>query len=306
MFPAFLPTTVTGLVEPESIALAQQLQQAEIVTPLSDRPILTTFVQQGADPPNTDYSPLLLLHGFDSSVMEFRRLLPRLAARRETWAVDLLGFGFTERGDGLTFSAQDIKLHLYHTWKTLIQRPVVLVGASMGGAVALDFALSYPDAVTSLVLLDSAGAAQGPNMGRFLLPPLGFLATEFLRNPRVRQGISRSAYCDPTFASTDAACCAALHLQCEGWSRAMIAFTRNGGYNTLTWEKIAQIQQPTLILWGRQDRILGTADATRFERTIPHSKLVWLEQCGHVPHLEQAAIATRHMLDFLDQVSASQ
>lgn len=84
----------------------------------------------------------------------------------------------------------------------------------------------------------------------------------------------------------------------------MIAFTRSGGYNVLTWEHIAQVQQPTLILWGREDRILGTADATRFEQTISHSKLVWLDRCGHVPHLEQPAIAAHHILEFLDQASS--
>ncbi|MGJ3249132.1 MAG: alpha/beta fold hydrolase [Elainellaceae cyanobacterium] len=293
MFPKFLPSTAQQLTEAASIALAQQIQQEAIATPLSDQPILTCYTRQGAGE-----RAILLLHGFDSSLMEFRRLMPLLAAHHQTWAVDLLGFGFTERQAGLAFSATEIKRHLFHTWKTLINKPVVLIGASMGGAVAIDFALSHPDAVETLILLDSAGPANGPNMGRFLVPPLGFLATEFLKNPRVRQEISKAAYFDKTFATADAACCAALHLMSPDWSRAMIAFTKCGGYNLLSQEAIAHIQQPTLILWGQNDKILGTADATKFEAAIPHSKLIWLENCGHVPHLEKPHDVAHHILNF--------
>lgn len=294
MFPAFLPSTVHRLTEATSIALAQQMQQRAIATPLTNEPILTTYVTRG-----TGHPPLLLLHGFDSSVLEFRRLLPLLSERYETWAIDLLGFGLTQRPPGLRFSAEDLRIHLYHSWKALIGTPVVLIGASMGGAAAIDFTLAYPDVVQKLVLLDSAGAAKGPNVGRLLVPPLGFLATEFLRNPRVRQGISEAAYLDKSLASEDAACCASLHLASEGWSRAMIDFTRSGGYNVLSWTQIGQIQPPTLILWGANDQILGTRDATIFEQTIPNSTLIWMPDCGHVPHLEKPQETAEHILRFL-------
>jgi pimeloyl-ACP methyl ester carboxylesterase len=294
VFPAFLPPIVNTLTEETSIALAQQIQQRAIAIPLLDSPIQTTYVHQG-----TQHPPILLIHGFDSSVMEYRRLMPLLAPHYETWAIDLLTFGFTDRPVGLQFSAAEIKQHLYHSWQTLINSPVVLVGASMGGAAAIDFALTYPDAVEKLILLDSAGGAKGPNMGNFLVPPLGFLAAEFLRNPRVRRSISRSAYFDKRFATEDAACCAALHLEHPLWNPSMVAFTRSGGYNTLRWEQIAQVQQPTLVLWGRNDQIIGTKDAPVFERTIPGCKLVWIENCGHVPHLEKPQEPADHILRYL-------
>jgi len=71
----------------------------------------------------------LLLHGFDSSVLEVVGCYHYLAAENETWAVDLLGFGFTDRITGIHFSPNAIKIHLYYFWKTLKQ-PVILVGAS--------------------------------------------------------------------------------------------------------------------------------------------------------------------------------
>ncbi len=286
----FLPSEITQLTESTSIALAQSIERIPIMTPLSEQPVATTYVRQGSGG-----TPILLLHGFDSSVLEFRRLLPLLAAQNETWAVDLLGFGFTERLAGIAFSPAAIKTHLYYFWKTLINEPVILVGASMGGAAAIDFTLAYPDCVKKLVLLDSAGYSAGPTIGRFLFPPLDYLAVEFLRRPGVRERISKTAYYDKNLATLDAQLCAALHLKLSGWHQALKAFTKSGGYGSFT-EKLSQISLPTLILWGECDRILGTGDAYKFKEAIAHSQLIWIKNCGHVPHLEQPQITAGHIL----------
>lgn len=292
MFPSFLPQSVQQLTESTSIALAQNLKYEAISTPLREQPIQTAYIRQGKGG-----TPILLIHGFDSSIFEYRRLLPLLATEHQTWGVDILGFGFTERGAEFQCNRSEIMTHLYSFWETLINQPVILVGASMGGAVALDFALWYPAAVKSIVLLDSAGMKPGPVMGKFLLPPFDYLATEFLRNPKVRQAISESAYFDKTFASLDAQLCAALHLEAIGWNQALIRFSKTGGYGKFGKE-LNDIQQPTLILWGDNDKILGTADAYKFEKAIPHSQLIWIKNSGHVPHLEQPQITAQHILDF--------
>lgn len=283
MFPECLPNAVQNLTESISIELAQSIRQVAVRTDFSDRPIPTTYVQQGEGHP-----PLLLLHGFDSSLLEFRRFIPHLATFRETWAVDLLGFGFTDRTCTSAITPTAIKHHLYAFWQQQINQPVVLIGASMGGAAALDIALTYPHMVSQLVLLDSAGFAAGPAMGRFMVPPLDRWATAFLKNPGVRRRISLQAYHDPALVTPDAEICASMHLNCPSWSEALIAFTKSGGYNFLR-NAIATIDIPTLIIWGRQDKILGIKDAAQFESQIARSQLVWIDQCGHVPHLEKAA-----------------
>lgn len=294
---SFLPSDIAQLTESTSIALAQSIEQIPITTPLSQQPIATTYVRQGSGG-----TPILLLHGFDSSVFEFRRLLPLLAAENETWIVDLLGFGFTERLAGIPFSPTAIKTHLYYFWKTLISEPVILVGASMGGAAAIDFTLSYPESVKKLVLLDSAGYTAPPSIGKFMFPSVGYLATSFLSNPKIRQKISINAYHDRSFASLDAQLCAALHLKSQGWHQALIAFTKSGGYSSFG-EKLSEIKQPTLILWGESDRILGTGDAYKFKEAIAQSQLIWLKDCGHVPHLEQPQMTAKHILEFRDDGS---
>lgn len=306
MFPDFLPTAAQNLTESTSIALAQQIKLEQIATtfepqtqsqPAQSQPVRTSYVQQGSNQEDGQ-KPILLLHGFDSSLLEFRRLMPLLAAtNQETWAVDLLGFGFSDRSAHLPYGSQAIKTHLYSFWKSQIDKPVILVGASMGGAAAIDFALTYPEIVNKLILIDSAGLTSPPQIGKLMFPPLDKWATEFLRNPKVRQNISKNAYYDKSFASEDAQTCAALHLKCKNWDRALIAFTKSGGYGSFT-KQLKNLAQPTLILWGKQDKILGTKDAPKFARLIENNKLVWIDNCGHVPHLEQSKAIAEEMLNF--------
>ncbi|WP_138501120.1 alpha/beta fold hydrolase [Nostoc sp. PA-18-2419] len=293
MFPNFLPTAVGQLTEPASIALARSIQTTAITTPLTNQPITTTYTQQGSGG-----TPILLIHGFDSSVLEFRRLLPLLAENNQTWAVDLLGFGFTDRLSGIAYSPTAIKTHLYYFWKSLINQPVILVGASMGGATAIDLALTYPEVVKKLVLIDSAGLAGGSPLSKLMFPPLDYLATQFLSNMKVRDRVSRIGYKNQSLASLDALYCGALHLQMPSWHQALIAFTKSGGYSAFKLKTLSQIVQQTLILWGDSDKILGTKDAIRFKTAIPKSTLVWIQDCGHLPHLEQPQITAEHILKF--------
>ncbi|MBS0015602.1 MAG: alpha/beta hydrolase [Arthrospira sp. SH-MAG29] len=296
MFPEYLPPLAEPLTELTSISLAQAIIAQPVTLPAVPQPILTTYVRQGNRQPPP---PILLLHGFDSSVLEFRRLLPLLANTTETWAVDLFGFGFTQRSPYLTVNPPHILAHLYAFWQSTINQPVILVGASMGGATAIDFTLNHPHAVQSLVLIDSAGINKGPIAGKFLFPPFDYLATEFLRQPKVRQSISENAYFDKSLASRDAQLCAAWHLQSPLWNRGLIEFTKSGGYGAFG-DRLNTIQQPTLILWGKNDKILGTKDAHKFRTAIPNSQLIWIDKCGHVPHLEQPQITAHQILEFVN------
>lgn len=293
MFPDFLPPSVCQLTEPNSIAFAQQIRRVEIVTPLLDRAIATSYIHQGEGD-----IPVILLHGFDSSILEFRRLVPLLAAKCEAWAIDLLGFGFTERLLGCPFSRASIDAHLYATWQQLIDRPIILVGVSMGGAAAIEFTLAHPEVVHKLILIDSAGYTQPPAMGKLLIQPLGYLATKFLANPNVRKKVNETAYNDRSFVTDDAQLCAALHLEQPRWSEALIEFTRSGGYGFVI-DRLVTIDQETLILWGDRDQILGTAPAQLFAKNLRNARLKWIKNCGHIPHLEQPQITATAILDFI-------
>lgn len=269
-----------NLTETTSLELIAKIQTESIPTPLASQPIPTAYIKEGQG------TPILLLHGFDSSLLEFRRLIPLLSSDYQTIAVDLLGFGFTERLPGIAYCPQSIKTHLYYFWQTKIKQPVILVGTSMGGAAALDFTLSHPEAVSNLVLIDSAGLTASPMVSKFMFSPLDTMAANFLSSPRVRENISRTAYFDKTLVTEDSLTCATLHLKKPRWSEALIGFTKSGGYGNFA-AQLPKIPQPTLILWGENDKILGTKDAKRFRESLKNSQLFWIPQCGHVPHLEK-------------------
>ncbi|MGD1864951.1 MAG: alpha/beta fold hydrolase [Phormidesmis sp.] len=301
-----LPVEAKGLTEETSIAIAQQIQWTKVELPTGT--VKTSYVVQGEEHSND--TQLQLLHGFDSSLFEFRRLVPELVAQgegRRVYAVDLAGFGFCDRTSPVfktkkptdTVNPDLVRQHLVAFCQQVIGEPVVLVGASMGGGVAIDLTVSHPELVQKLVLLDAVGFAPAPVIGRFMFSPLDKWATNFLRNPGVRRKISENAYFDKSFVTPDAELCAALHLLMPSWQEALIAFTKSRGYGGLA-EKIAQVEVPTLVLWGRQDKILSVKDAARFEKTLSDGKLVWIEDCGHVPHLENAQPTAKHITDFIN------
>ena len=212
--------------------------------------------------------------------------MPLLATQNETWAVDLLGFGFTQRQKEINYSPTTIKIHLYNFWKTLINRPIILVGASMGGATAIDFTLTYPQVVKSLVLINSLGYTNSPAFSKYLFPPFDFLAVEYLR----QRHILALKLCSvlPNFEPKIflAIQCAMLHQEMPLWHDAMISYVKTGGYSDLA-NRIAQVNKPTLILWGEADDILPLEDAEKFQQSIANSQLIKLKNCGHAPQIEQ-------------------
>ncbi|MGV0029293.1 alpha/beta fold hydrolase [Phormidesmis priestleyi] len=292
MVAQFLPDSVKLLTEKASIQLIQSVKRCPIATSLAPDPINTTYSHQG-----TTRTPILLLHGFDSSLIEFRYLLPLLAAQNETWAVDLLGFGFTDRPLNVSFSPLAIKIHLYHFWQTLIKRPVILVGASMGGAAAIDFALTYPDKVEKLILIDSVGYTGAPDFVKFLFPPFDYWAVEYLRQRKLK-ALELSIATHANASLIDLIRCSVLQTEMQGWHESMIKFTKSGGYNFLA-DRIQQVKHSTLVLWGEFDDMLGTSDAERFHRDIVDSQLIWIRDCKHVPQIEQPQITAQHILRFV-------
>ncbi|MEW5305287.1 MAG: hypothetical protein WDW36_007839 [Sanguina aurantia] len=258
----------------------------------------------------SDAPAFVLLHSFDSSCLEFRRLVPLLSTQLPTYAVDLVGWGFSD----VSIFADDPSILIQPAAKRnhlaafiqqqLGDRPLILVGASVGGAVAIDFTLAFPKAVTGLVLIDAQGFIDGlgmmPKMPRFLAE----WGVQLLKTEGLRVRANDLAYQDKaTFATTDAMRVGRLHTFQRGWAEANVAFIRGGGYSLSA--RISAVTKQTLVLWGRQDRILAPDTADRFRATLPNNTLTWVEQCGHSPHIEQAEFTAAQLMEFVVSLQAS-
>lgn len=235
--------------------------------------------------------PLLLLHGFDSSFLEFRRLAPLLAERHQLFIPDLYGFGFSPRPATGPYGPRPVLDHLERllaaieernsTWSSSSTCGIGLIGASMGGSVAVELARRLPARIRRLLLLAPAGLTGRP----MPLPPLlDGLGVRFLALPGVRRGLTRSAFADPNSAVGPAELeIASLHLQAPGWAQSLAAFARSGGFAGCG-EPLPP--QPLEVLWGAQDRILR-APQKRAALALLGKRVRELEACGHLPHIDQ-------------------
>ena len=262
------------LLDPKASNLTEHLEWWELPELKIDAPFPVAVVGQGP--------PLLLLHGFDSSFLEYRRLAPLLSQHFQLFIPDLFGFGFSPRPLDATYGPQQVLNHLdvvlEHIPKTA---PCGLIGASMGGSVAVEMARRHPHQIKSLMLLAPAGLTGKP----MPVPPLlDRFGAWFLSRPGVRRGLCRQAFADPD-ANVGAAeeQIASLHLQCPGWAEALAAFARSGGFSGCG---TPLPDQPLHVIWGDNDRILR-APQKKAAALILNDRIEQFEDCGHLPHIDQ-------------------
>lgn len=100
-------------------------------------------------------APIVLLHGFDSSAIEYRRLAPLIAQKRDVYAPDILGWGFSDHKDVISFTPAAKLAHLKSFIREVVGEPCIVVGASLGGAIAILLATESPELVEKVVLIDA-------------------------------------------------------------------------------------------------------------------------------------------------------
>ncbi|TQD95264.1 hypothetical protein C1H46_019056 [Malus baccata] len=141
-FPSFLPKEVDKIKDPYARTLARRMERLPVPMGSSESCIMSSCVRPLKQ---SEINPVVLLHCFDSSCLEWRCAYPLLEeAGLEAWAVDVLGWGFSDLERRPPCSAASKRDHLYQFWKSYIRRPMILVGPSLGGSVAIDFAYHYP------------------------------------------------------------------------------------------------------------------------------------------------------------------
>ncbi|MBO8232182.1 2-hydroxy-6-oxohepta-2,4-dienoate hydrolase [Prochlorococcus marinus str. MU1402] len=237
--------------------------------------------------------PILLLHGFDSSFLEFRRIYQSLKRNFTVIVPDLLGFGFSPRCATNEYNASKIISYLIDLLKTLqITKNLKIIGASMGGSAALKLAFEMPHFIDKIILLSPAGLFGESKSIPF---PLNQIGASFLGLPQVRKSLCRQAFAYPDkCVGAMEEQIASIHLGCKGWRNSLASFAKSGGFAG-THKFIQNI--PIKTVCGENDRILGKKEIKNI-RKIEKLNFVGLQNCGHLPHIDLPSLSSKIIQDY--------
>ena len=256
------------------------------------------YFRAGAGP------PVVLLHGLGEAALVWYGNLAPLGEGFTVYAPDLLGHGRSGR-PRLPYTADLGVAFVTGFLEALGLSAAHLIGNSLGGLLAVLTGLNHPGMVRSLVLEDSLGL--GREIAGFLqamsLPLIGEVVARPTQG-RLRQLLGILFYDQ---ARIPDGLVEALHQERTrpGNKEAMLRMLRAGvtvrGVKTLLQVKgrLPSLTIPTLVLWGRQDRIFPVAHGEAAAQALPQGRLHVFEECGHWPHMERREEYNTEVLEFL-------
>ncbi|CAB4264777.1 unnamed protein product [Prunus armeniaca] len=295
-FPSFLPKEVEKIRDPFARKLAARIERLPVS--FGENCVMSSCVKPLVQ---SNASPVVLLHGFDSSCLEWRYTYPLLEeAGLETWAVDILGWGFSDLERLPSCNVASKRDHFFQLWKSYIKKPMILVGPSLGAAVAIDFAVSHPEAVERLVLIDASVYTEGTGDLASMPKMLAYAGVYLLKSLPLRfyvnflcfSGISLSTSLDWTNVGR-------LHCLFPWWEDATVDFMMSGGYNVSA--QIEQVKQKTLIIWGEDDQIISSKLGVRLHCELPNAVIRQIPDCGHLPHVEKPSSVAKIIVELVQQ-----
>ena len=232
-----------------------------------------------------DSTPLVLIHGTSSSLHTWDSIVPALVGKKRIIRLDLPAFGLTgphpKRDYSIDFYNQFIDSFL----NAIGVQEYVIAGNSLGGSIAWNQALAYPDKVKQLVLINSGGYPKKNEKGNigFKLastPVVGDVLLKFTPRVIIRKSVE-DVYSDKTKVSEDLVQRYFDLLLREGNRQATLDIFKQRKFGSS--EKIKNIQTSTLIIWGEDDQLIDVSNAYLFEKDIRNSQLVIIPKTGHVP-----------------------
>ncbi len=246
--------------------------------------------------------PLVLLHGFGESTLAFAQVRPELARHFTVVAIDLNGFGYTERPrDRASYTLAGQERLVLGVLDRLGLRRVRLAGHSYGGGLALYLAARHPERIDRLLLIDNAlplyaSTRRNPHLRwRWLAR---FAAhTYALSDRRIAAGLAE-AYFDDSKVTKTLVREYAERLRIEGAADALYGLV--GPSNEPPYRiDLATVRMPTLVVWGAEDRLIEVAGAETRSKLLPDARFVVLPACGHTPMEECPEAFLRAALPFL-------
>jgi pimeloyl-ACP methyl ester carboxylesterase len=252
-----------------------------------------------------DGPPLLFVHGLSGCWQNWLENIPYFARSHRVIAVDLPGFGASPMPPWeLTIPAYGRFLRDF--CERLGVDRCSLVGNSMGGFVATEVAITDPERVDDLTLVSAAGitwarARREPaemlaRVGRAAAPLVLRFELSAIRRPRIRELAFRGVFHDPN----------ALRREML-WENVVPAFQSPGTFDSMRnlvghdiRDRLEEIGVPTLIVWGRNDRVVPIPAAFSYKKRIgDNAELIIFDQCGHVPQIERPVRFNRVVEKFL-------
>jgi pimeloyl-ACP methyl ester carboxylesterase len=275
--------------------------------PMPGEPAAATFAQLGDTRVRFldagEGPAVVLIHGFASSLETWDLLVPQLAKTHRVLALDLKGFGWTDRPEGDYSPEAQAALVLALMDARGIDRAAV-VGHSWGASVALQVALAAPARVTRLALYDAFVYAEQLNTTfRWVrLAGLGEVIFGLFYDERPGEKLAL-AFFEPRLVPEQLVEDVERALERPGTVAAALAAVRGQRFEVLE-RRYREVAQPTLLLWGREDAVTPPRVGERLSRELPRSRLVVYPRCGHFPMLEAAAASNAELLAFLDEARA--
>ncbi|MDP9478570.1 MAG: alpha/beta fold hydrolase [Actinomycetota bacterium] len=240
--------------------------------------------------------PLVLLHGIGTSALEWNRTMPALARRRSVYAPDLLQ---PERGsDHAGYSPASLAGFVAEFMNALGIERASIVGNSLGGLVALRFALSHPSRMDALGLVDSAGLGQeiNPVLSSATLPGLGEAAIYWAKTPigAAQRALVRTPLLLALPSSAPPEWLAEQYRL--GLASGFMETTRvalrshvspiGQRESEILLEELFRLEMPTLVVWGESDRVVPLHQAHDAVARLRNGSMEILPGCGHLPHIE--------------------
>ncbi len=249
--------------------------------------------------------PLLLLHGLGASTFTWRNLIPALARRYRVIALDMKGFGRSDKPFTQAYTPYDhANLVLAFIRKRRLQ-DLTIIGHSYGGAIGLLVTLRFnetsPGRVRDLVLMNAPTYRQPETaFVRFMNAPVLPYAALTIVPPVLSTWLSLDQVQAENLTRADVRAYAAPFYDAAA-RHALITTARRiepKHMDRLT-ARYPSIRQRTLILWCRDDHTVPVATGLRLHKTLPNSRMEILEGCGHVPQDERPEAVRQLISSFL-------
>lgn len=251
--------------------------------------------------------PLLCIHGFGASLYSWRNFVAPFGKDNQLILIDLKGCGKSPKPKDTKYSTGDHADLLKQFILEYDLKDLTLIGNSLGGALSLLITIRLTEAgelwrLRSIVLIDAGAYKQYiPSFLRLLSLPILNAPAYVLPGRLIAERVLRLAYYDPKKITQEQIKAYANPLSEPGARHALIQTAMKlvpPNFDELA-AKYKQIQLPTLIIWGRQDKIIPLIVGEMLDRDIPNSILKVIEQCGHAPQEEKPEETIALISDFI-------